>query len=74
MDRVDIVHTICCIEQQLLLEDHSPSIHDTVSSYPSIMYSPTEENVDPHTLSHVETRSTENALYQPVAEESVSRC
>lgn len=72
MGRVDILHTICCIEQQLLLEDHSPSIHDTVSRNPSIMYSPLEENVGPRPLSHVGASSTENAQYQPHTEESVS--
>ena len=74
MDRVDILHTICCIEQQLLLEDHSPSIHDPVSSYPSIMYPSSKENVGSLTHSHVGTPSGENAQHQQTPEESVSRC
>jgi len=74
MDRVDILHTICCIEQQLLLEDHSPSIHDPVSSYPSIMYSPSKENVGSHTHSHVGAPPTEDTQHQQPPEESVSRC
>ena len=33
MDKNSILRTMCCIEQQLLLEDHSPSFHDSSSSY-----------------------------------------
>ena len=31
MDYQTVLHTICCIEQQLLLEDHSSSIHNSES-------------------------------------------
>ena len=29
MEKSSILRTMCCIEQQLLLEDHSPSLHDS---------------------------------------------
>ena len=64
MGRVDILHTICCIEQQLLLEDHSPSIHDTDTKYPSVMYSPFKENVELSLFAHVGATSTEDAQFQ----------
>ncbi|KAK8803983.1 hypothetical protein WA171_000076 [Blastocystis sp. BT1] len=33
MEKSSILRTMCCIEQQLLLEDHSPSLHDSSLSY-----------------------------------------
>ena len=45
MEKSSILRTMCCIEQQLLLEDHSPSLHDSSLSYKQTLLQNVREDV-----------------------------
>lgn len=45
MEKSSILRTMCCIEQQLLLEDHSPSIHDSSVSFKQALLENVREDV-----------------------------
>ena len=63
MDYQTVIHTICFIEQQLLLEDHSSSIHDPESLKDEVKRKLENENVRSLTLPTNDIGSIPTGIY-----------